>query len=79
MRPGAGRLGVVVMKLSARMQAEKQYVESSLGDSIICSPCGATLSTYCEKCTADLSDQCPGFEVIEMAKAKYWETNKDSL
>lgn len=78
-RPGAGVVGVAMMKLSARMQAERQYVETSLGDSIICRPCGATLSTYCDKCTADLSDQCPGFEAIEMEKAKYWATNKDSL
>ncbi len=58
------------MKLSARLQAERAFVEQTLGDSVICSRCGATLATYAY-CTAPLSDACPGFLAIEQAKTDF--------
>lgn len=59
------------MKLSSRLLAEREFVERSLGDHIICERCFATLKTYADKCTADLSDACPGFLVIEQCKKEF--------
>jgi len=59
------------MKVSKRLQAEREFVERSLGDSSICADCNATLSTYGEACTAGLSDQCHGFIAIEQAKKDF--------
>lgn len=59
------------MKLSQHLQDEKVFVEAVLGDYVICIRCRATLGTYAEKCTAELSDQCPGFIVIENAKKDF--------
>jgi len=39
-------------------------VGAALGDEVIC-PCGATLETYADRCSAGLADPCPGFLVIE--------------
>ena len=43
-------------------------VEAALAGKVICDRCGATLETYAEACTAELSERCPGFEAIENAK-----------
>lgn len=59
------------MKLSKRLQDELKFVERSLGDSVICKRCNATLKTFAKDCTADLCDMCPGFMVIEKAKAEF--------
>lgn len=59
------------MKLSQRLQDERAFVERTLGDSVICPTCKATLKTYAEACTADLSGVCPGFQEIEKAKADF--------
>lgn len=59
------------MKLSKRLQDEKAFVERSLGDSVICRKCGATLSAYADACTADLQELCPGFLAIEQAKTDF--------
>ena len=42
-------------------------IEAALAGKVICDLCGATLETYAETCTADLSERCPGFEAIENA------------
>ena len=59
------------MNLSKRLQAEECFIESHLGHTIICDRCGATLYTYADKCSASLSDACPGFEAIEKARTLF--------
>jgi hypothetical protein len=59
------------MKLSKRLKEEKDFVECTLGDSVICKRCEATLKTYSYACAADLCDRCPGFDVIEQCKADF--------
>lgn len=60
------------MRLSDKPQKEREYVEKSIGmDTTICSRCGANLRNYADKCTADLSDACPGFLAIERMKDKF--------
>ena len=56
------------MKLSQRLQDERAFVERSLGDSVICRECGATLKTFADMCTAGLQEACPGFLAIELVK-----------
>ena len=48
---------------------EAAYVEKQLRDRVICAKCQATLATYAEKCSADLSEPCPGFLRIELARS----------
>ncbi len=55
------------MKLSKRLEAERQYVMKVLGDSIICDTCAAKLGTYADQCSANLGTACPGFLAIEKA------------
>ena len=59
------------MKLSRRLQDERAFVEQSLGDSVLCEWCHATLATYADECTADLQEICPGFVAIEKAKKDF--------
>lgn len=60
------------MKLSDRLREERQFVENSIGmDTTICSRCCATLRNYSDKCTAGLSDSCPGFLAIERKKEAF--------
>lgn len=59
------------MRLSQRLRDERAFVECSLGDSIICQMCNATLKTYADACTADLQEMCPGFIAIEKAKKDF--------
>ncbi len=59
------------MKLSDRLQAERAFVEHTLGDSVICTRCEATLKTFAAVCSAGLSDPCPGFLAIEKAKSEF--------
>ena len=59
------------MKLSKRLADEKAYVAAKLGTATICTRCGATLATYADKCSADLSEQCEGFHRIEAAKQDF--------
>lgn len=61
------------MRLSARLQAEREFVERSLGASVICDRCGCTLADYPSRCGADLCDPCPAFMTIEAAKQKFWK------
>lgn len=35
---------------------------------VICDRCRATLDSFSEACTADLTDECPGFVAIDKAK-----------
>ncbi len=59
------------MKYSQRLLEERRYIEGSLADSVICQKCKCTLDTYAALCSADLSDQCPGFLMIENAKRAF--------
>lgn len=59
------------MRLSQRLQDERAFVEKACLDHVICTRCGATLATYSDKCSADLSDTCPGFQTIEFAKQTF--------
>lgn len=59
------------MKYSPYLQAEREYVERTLADSVICDRCRATLKTFADACTADLADLCPGFMAIEQAKLEF--------
>jgi hypothetical protein len=52
---------------------EIAFVERTLGNSVICHRCDATLGSYSEDCTADLQDPCPGFLAIEQARADFGE------
>lgn len=40
-------------------------VRAELGSRVICSRCGATYGSYSEKCSADLAERCPGFNVVD--------------
>jgi len=52
--------------------AELDFVVQKLGSSpSICERCEAKLSSYADKCVADLSECCPGFLAIENAKAEF--------
>lgn len=59
------------MKLSRQLREERAFVEISLGDSVICRICSASLKTYADACTAGLQEQCPGFVAIEQAKKTF--------
>jgi hypothetical protein len=59
------------MKMSKRIKEETDYVTCALGIGVICRRCDATLVTYADQCTADLSDSCPGFLAIEGAKERF--------
>lgn len=59
------------MKLSQRLQEERAFVEQTLGDSVICQDCGATLKTFADACSAGLQDLCPGYVAIENAKSEF--------
>lgn len=59
------------MKLSERMNAEREYVASALAGLTLCDRCSCTLETYADSCNADLSDVCPGFMLIEETREKF--------
>lgn len=58
-------------KLSAHLQAEREFVEQKLGQRVICGSCGANLKSYADRCHAVLSEQCAGFLAIEQAKEEF--------
>jgi hypothetical protein len=58
------------MKISQHLKNERAYVEAKLTGEI-CARCGATLKTFSDKCSAGLSDTCPGFWAIDNAKADF--------
>jgi len=60
-----------VENLLQRRKDEAAFVEQTLGDSVICKRCGATLSTYADACSASLSYPCPGFLEIERVKKEF--------
>lgn len=66
------------MKLSPRLQAERRFVECKLADSVICDRCKCTLATYADRCSAELSEDCPGFQAIEAAKMEFALTEHSS-
>jgi hypothetical protein len=59
------------MKESQRLVDEREFVARSLGDSVICHRCRATLDTFAVACTAGLGDACQGFLEIEEAREKF--------
>jgi hypothetical protein len=60
------------LKLSPTLEAELNFVVKELGAlPSICDRCHAKLDSYADRCTADLSDCCPGFLAVENAKAKF--------
>jgi hypothetical protein len=59
------------MKPSQRLIEERAFLIRELGDEIICERCGACLDDYAGRCTAELSDACPGFMTIEDAKEEF--------
>ena len=68
------------MRESKRLIELRAYVEQKLAGQIICERCGATLETFADVCTADLSDACPGFMAIEKVRAEFWNhIGKESL
>lgn len=64
------------MRFSQRLQDEQAFVKKACLDHVICTRCGATLDTYADKCSADLSDACPGFQTIELVKKTFNDNYK---
>ena len=56
---------------------ERDFIEKSLKDKIICQACGTTLDQYARKCRAPLDVKCEGFIAIEHVRGQY--TSPDSL
>jgi hypothetical protein len=56
-------------RLRELRQRVHALVSLRLGNRVICTRCGATNSTFAEKCIADFPDACPGFNVIERVRA----------
>ena len=55
-------------QLATSESARLARVEAALGDGReICPRCHATLWTYADACSAELTDPCPGFRAIEVA------------
>lgn len=48
-----------------------EFVETLLGNSVICKRCDCTLGTYSDACTAGLSEACPGFLAIEERRREF--------
>lgn len=62
--------GQTDMKKSQRLKDQGAYVEQQLVGTI-CDRCGATLKTFSNACTAELSEDCPGFRRIYEAKIQF--------
>ena len=45
-------------------------VRSRIGDGVLCTRCGATLSTFADKCEADLDEGCPGGNAIALVQSQ---------
>lgn len=65
------------MRLSEDLKAERRHVEATLKGLVICERCGATIDTFADVCTADLSDLCPGFNAIDAAKSEYQRMKRE--
>lgn len=60
------------MNKSPVLTAEQEFVVKKLSSlESICERCLADLHTFPDRCSADLSDPCPGFDAIENAKAEF--------
>ncbi len=66
------------MKKSDRLLREEAFVVKELGDRNICYRCLAKLASYPMRCTAELSEPCPGFRAIEDVRAKFTEIERRS-
>ncbi len=66
------------MRYSQRLQEQRFFVERTLGDSVICQDCNATLKTFAEACTAGLQDLCQGYLAIEKAKQDFADTHTEA-
>lgn len=58
-------------KMSERLRRQREYVESKLGDSVICDRCRCTLKNYSFTCVAELSEPCQGFWAIERHRTAF--------
>lgn len=59
------------LRLSERLEAERQYLADKLLAVPICNRCGAKLADFTKKCTAELGESCPGSITLEMAKEQF--------
>ncbi len=67
-------------KLSPVLEAELNFVVKELGRlPSICDRCNTKLNTYADKCSADLSDCCPGYLAIENSKAKFHRLRRKDM
>jgi ribosomal protein L40E len=48
----------------------QQIVRAEFGGRVICTRCRATLSTYADKCSADLDERCPGFNAVDLVQCR---------
>ena len=64
------------MKLSVRLQQEREFVQRALDDKTICSRCDATLKSFAACCPADLGEACEGYVTIENARTEF---NRQSM
>lgn len=55
-------------RASKAYQAALKDVEKELGDTVLCD-CGATLTTFPDKCVADLATGCRGFNKIDVVRS----------
>jgi DNA-directed RNA polymerase subunit RPC12/RpoP len=56
-------------QVQARRAEVRRRVEEHLGQTVICTRCGAQLATFGERCAAALDEACPGFQAIERVRA----------
>lgn len=59
------------MKLSDRLKQEHAFIVAKFSYNPICDRCGATLDTFADACSADLTDPCQGFLTIDNAKSEF--------
>lgn len=45
-------------------------VRLRIGEGVICSRCGATLSSFADDCEADLDERCSGFNAIDLQRSR---------
>lgn len=63
------------VKVPGRVWARAIFVQKRLGNNVICK-CGATVDTFADKCTAELSFPCEGFLAIETAREEFRAADK---
>jgi hypothetical protein len=56
-----------VRELRERVQ---QLVRQRMPAGVICKRCGASFSSFDEKCEAALDERCPGFNAIDLVQTR---------